>query len=120
MIHELQEKNVIIHVLEPDMVVSNDIGGKILYNTLLMVADLERDMIISRTQEGKRYAKLHDPNYSEGRRKRVDRTNINRDFYVAVNEYKKTHSARETSEYFTSIGKPISVRTVFRVSKDFK
>lgn len=119
-IHELQEKNVTIHVLEPDMVVSNDIGGKILYNTLLMVADIERDMIISRTQEGKRLAKLHNPNYVEGRPPRWDRRNSNRDFYLAVVDYKKTHSAQETSDYFTSIGKPISKRTVFRISRDFK
>lgn len=119
-IHELQEKNVTIHVLEPDMVVSNDIGGKIMYNTLLMVADIERDMIISRTQEGKRLAKLNNPNYVEGRKKRNDRFNSNRDFYLAVNDYKKTHSARETSDYFTSIGKPISSRTVFRIAHDFK
>lgn len=119
-IHDLQDKNVTIHVLEPDMVVSNDIGGKIMYNTLLMVADIERDMIISRTQEGKRLAKLHNPNYFEGRPPRWDRRNSNRDFYLAVVDYKKTHSARETSDYFTSIGKPISSRTVFRIAHDFK
>lgn len=119
-IHELQKKNVTIHVLEPDMVVSNDIGGKIIYNTLLMVADIERDMIISRTQEGKRLAKLHNPNYVEGRPPRWDRRNSNREFYLAVADYKKTHSAQETSDYFTSIGKPISKRTVFRIARDFQ
>lgn len=119
-IHELQEKNVTIHVLELDMVVSNDIGGKIMYNTLLMVADIERDMIISRTQEGKRLAKLNNPNYVEGRPPRWDRRNSNREFYLAVADYKKTHSAQETSDYFTSIGKPISKRTVFRIARDFQ
>nr|WP_318530779.1 recombinase family protein [Apilactobacillus micheneri] len=117
-IHDLQEKGVTIKVLSPKMTVSNDIGGKIMYNTLLMVADLERDMIVERTKAGKEYAKLHNPNYKEGRKPRLE--GKYRDFYRAVYEYKKKHSAQDTAEYFTSIGKKISVRTVFRINKMFK
>jgi DNA invertase Pin-like site-specific DNA recombinase len=117
-IHELQENHVTIQVLSPKMTVSNDVGGKIMYNTLLMVADIERDMIIERTKAGKAYAKAHNPNYKEGRKKRLE--GKNKAFYDAVHEYKANHSARETSEYFTSIGKPISSRSIFRIEKEYK
>jgi DNA invertase Pin-like site-specific DNA recombinase len=33
-------------------------------------AEFERDLIVSRTQEGKAYAKKHDPEYKDGRPKR--------------------------------------------------
>lgn len=117
-IHDLQERDITIKVMEPNMTVSNDIGGKIMYSTLLMVADIERDMIIERTEAGRRYAKAHNPNFREGRKPRMQ--GKNRDFYFAVHDYKKTHSARDTAQFFTSIGKVISERTVYRIESEFR
>lgn len=112
-IHDLREKGVTIQVLDPAMTVSNDIGGKIMYNTLLMVADIERDMIVERTQAGKAYAKQHNPNYHEGRPTRANSTK--KDNYKAIYEYKKHHTAKETASAFN-----VSTRTVFYVNSIFK
>ena len=38
-------------------------GGKLMRNVVLAFAEFERDMIVTRTQEGKKYAKLHNKNY---------------------------------------------------------
>lgn len=117
-IHNLQERDITIKVIEPKMTVSNDIGGKIMYSTLLMVADIERDMIMERTEAGRRYAKAHNPNYREGRKPRMK--GKNRDFYNAVHEYFQTHSAKDTATYYTKIGRKISERTVYRIENEFK
>ena len=44
--------------------------GRMIVRTLLLVAEMERDMIMERTQAGKIFAKQHNPNYKEGRPKR--------------------------------------------------
>lgn len=116
-IHDLRENDITIKALEPRMTVSNDIGGKIMYNTLLMVADIERDMIVSRTQAGKHqakmYAKQHGLPYQDGRKKRLQSPKS--DKYKAIHEYKKSHSATDTAKAFD-----VSRRTVFYVNKLFK
>ncbi|GLB46024.1 resolvase [Philodulcilactobacillus myokoensis] len=99
-IHDLKQKGVIIKVIQPRMTVSNDIGGKIMYNTLLMVADIERDMIVERTQAGKRYAKAHDPNYREGRMKRTDINNPKYKHYYAIYRESLKKSAKKTADEF--------------------
>ena len=47
--------------------------GRMIVRTLLSVAEMERDMIIERTQVGKVFAKQHNPNYKERRPKRKKR-----------------------------------------------
>lgn len=42
----------------------------LMLNMLGSFAEFERDLIVSRTQEGKAYAIKHNPNYKEGRPKR--------------------------------------------------
>ena len=39
--------------------------GRMIVRPLLSVAEMERDMIIERTQAGKVFAKQHNPNYKE-------------------------------------------------------
>ena len=36
------------------------------FNVFSTFAEFERDMIVTRTQEGKMYAKMHNPNFREG------------------------------------------------------
>ena len=48
----------------------NDPMQKLMLNMLGSFAEFERDLIVSRTQEGKAYARKHDPNYKDGRPKR--------------------------------------------------
>ena len=52
-------------------ILENSTIGKLVKTILLAVAEMERDMIVDRTQEGKRYARLHKKNYHEGRPNRL-------------------------------------------------
>ena len=82
--------------------IDNTPMGRMIVRTLLSVAEMERDMIIQRTQAGKVFAKQHNPNYKEGRPKRKkDSRN------TAIFEYSLTHTVKSTAEAFN-----ISPRTV--------
>ena len=52
---------------EPD---KSDPMANLMLNMLGSFAEFERDLIVTRTQEGKAYSKKHNPNYKEGRPKR--------------------------------------------------
>lgn len=41
--------------------------GKLIYTIFAAFADFERDLIVTRTREGRDWAKAHDPSYREGR-----------------------------------------------------
>ena len=80
-----------------------------IVRTLLSVAEMERDMIIERTQAGKIFARQHNPNYKEGRPKRKkDSRNM------AIFEYSNSHTVKEAAEAFN-----ISPRTVQYIKKLF-
>lgn len=68
-IEKLMEKDISINVLNLGKIENTSIG-KLIYTILLSVAELERDMIVERTQAGKEYAKKNNPNFKEGRPKR--------------------------------------------------
>lgn len=88
----------------------NTPSGKLMRNVIGAFAEYERDMIVTRTQEGKKYAKLHKPNYKEGRPKRVINSR-----YRKIYDYSKTHSIRETAE---TTG--VSISTVNRIRRQVK
>lgn len=111
LINKLQEKNIIINILNLGIIDNSSIG-KFTTTVLLAVAEMERDMIVARTQEGKKYAKQYNPNYRDGRRTRL--TGKNKDKYPAIFEYKQCHTAEETAKAFN-----ISVRTVFYIQSMF-
>ncbi len=69
-IEPLIENNVTIKVLNLGTI-ENTTMGRMILRTLLSVAEMERDMIVERTQEGKRFARLNNPNFKEGRPKSV-------------------------------------------------
>ena len=58
-------KGVSVHVLNVGLL-ENTTMGKFFLTTLLAVAEMERNIIIERTQAGKEVAK-QDPNFKEGR-----------------------------------------------------
>lgn len=68
-IEDLMARNISINVLNMG-VIENTAIGKLIYTVLLSVAELERDMIVERTQEGKAHARKNNPDYKEGRPKR--------------------------------------------------
>lgn len=64
-IRDLFERGVSIHVLAVGLL-ENTTMGNFFINTLLAVAEMERSLIIERTQAGKEIAKKN-PNFREGR-----------------------------------------------------
>lgn len=66
-IEGLFAKGVSVHVLNVGLL-ENTTMGKFFLTTLLAVAEMERNIIIERTQAGKEIAK-QDPNFKEGRPK---------------------------------------------------
>lgn len=112
LIEKLMNMDVTIKVINLGTL-ENTSMGRMIYRTLLSVAEMERDMIVERTQAGKAYAKQHNPNYHEGRPSRSD--SKKKDNYKAIYEYKKHHTAKETASAFN-----VSTRTVFYVNSLFK
>lgn len=88
----------------------NSPGGRLMRNVISSFAEYERDMIVSRTQEGKAYAKQHNPHYREGRPKRriTDR-------YQAIYEYSLKHSIKETA-----LATGVSESTVKRIRRQIR
>ena len=74
------------------------------------MAEFEHDTIVRRLNEGKAYAKEHNPNYKEGRPKRAMT-----DRYKKVYEYSQTHSIRETA-----LTTGVSESTVKRIKRDMR
>lgn len=108
-IEQLLERDININVLNVGQI-ENTTVGKLIYTILLAVADMERDMIVERTQEGKAYAKKHNPNFKEGRPKRKLS-----DKYLKALELMQTNSISETA-LITSI----STATLKRIRKQYK
>lgn len=75
LIQELFAKGVAVHVLNVGLL-ENTSMGRFFLQTLLAVAELERNMIIERTQNGKAIAK-QNPNFREGRPNVYTSTQIN-------------------------------------------
>ena len=75
LVQTLFVKGVAIHVLNIGLL-ENTTMGRFFITILLSIAELERNQIIERTQEGKAIAKL-DPDFKEGRPKLYKRAQIN-------------------------------------------
>lgn len=105
----LLKKDITINVLNIGKVENTSIG-RMIYTILLSVAELERDMIVERTQEGKAYAKKNNPSFKEGRPKR----RLTNQYLHAV-ELLQTQSYKEVSEK-TGISKS----TLQRIKRQFE
>ncbi|WP_244185482.1 recombinase family protein [Latilactobacillus curvatus] len=105
----LLDQNIGIKVLNLGTI-ENIPMGKMIVRTLISAAEMERDLIVERTQVGKEYSKQHNPNFKEGRPRRKIGPHE-----MAIYEYYKTHSIKETTEAFN-----ISKVTLFRNRKQIK
>ena len=65
-IQDLFKNNVKINILNMG-VIDNTPTGQLIFTIFSAFAQFERDMIITRTQDGKEYAKNFNPNYRDGR-----------------------------------------------------
>ena len=66
-VDELVGRGVSIEVLNMGKFDSTP-NGKLLRSIMFAFAEFERDMIVERTNEGKKYARENNPNYKEGRK----------------------------------------------------
>lgn len=102
-IEPLLKINVTIRVLDLGTI-ENTIMGRMMVRTILSVGEMERDMIVERTQEGRAFARKNNPNYREGRPKKYTPKQLDH-----AMELKKLKSYKEVSEITG-----ISVRTLQR------
>lgn len=90
-VESLFERGVKVHVLNVGLL-ENTSMGRFFIQTLLAVAEMERNMIIERTQEGKQIAK-QNPNYREGRKPTYTKAQLDH-----AMKLKETHSFKQVEE----------------------
>ncbi|WP_367298212.1 recombinase family protein [Loigolactobacillus coryniformis] len=65
-IQDLFKRDIKVNILNMGLI-DNTPTGNLIFTIFSAFAQFERDMIVTRTQEGKIYAKTHDPYFHEGR-----------------------------------------------------
>lgn len=65
-VQSLFNRGIKVHILNIGLI-DNTPTGQLIFNIFSAFAQFKRDLIINRTQEGKSYAKIYDPNFTEGR-----------------------------------------------------
>lgn len=108
-IEELFSKGVKVHVLNVGLLENTSMGNFFL-QTLLAVAELERNMIVERTQEGKTVAK-QNPDFREGRPNKYGVKQLEHAMML-----KETHSYKQVEE-ITGISKSTLVRFMNKQKK---
>lgn len=101
-IENLFEKGVKVHVLNVGLL-ENTTMGRFFLQTMLAVAEMERNLIIERTQEGKAIAR-QDPSYTEGRPKKYGKRQIEHAIRL-----KENHTYKQVEE-MTGISKSTLIR----------
>lgn len=108
LVESLFAKGVKVHVLNVGLLEDTSMG-RFFITTLLAVAEMERNMIIERTQEGKAIAK-QNPNYREGRKPTYTKAQLDH-----AMKLKETHSFSQVEE-----ATGISMSTLKREAKKRK
>lgn len=108
-IESLFAKGVSVHVLNVGLL-ENTTMGKFFLITLLAVAEMERNIIIERTQSGKEIAK-QDPNFKEGRPKKYGKKQIEHAL-----ELLESNTYRQV-EQLTGISKSTLIRAKKKLNK---
>ncbi|MEH6940099.1 recombinase family protein [Bacillus sp. JJ664] len=101
-VKDLFSKGVRVHVLNVGLLEDTTMG-KFFLTTLLAVAEMERNLIVERTQEGKAIAKQRD-DFREGRPKKFSKKQIQHALHLL-----ETHSYKEV-EQLTGISKSTLIR----------
>lgn len=113
LIELLFEKEVKVHVLNVGLL-ENTSMGRFFLTTLLAVAEMERNMIVERTQEGKAIAK-QNPNFKEGRPKKYTQYQLDEAMKLLG-----TKSFAQVEKEMARRGTKISMSTLKRESKKRK
>ncbi|MGG3580935.1 recombinase family protein [Priestia megaterium] len=101
-VKELFSKRVRVHVLNVGLLEDTTMGHFFL-TTLLAVAEMERNLIVERTQEGKAIAKQR-PDFKEGRPNKFSKKQIEHALKLL-----ETHSYKQVNE-MTGISKSTLIR----------
>ena len=64
-VQKLFNSQIAVHILNIG-IIEDKPTGRLTFNIFSAFAEFERDMIVTRTQEGKMYARMHNPNFREG------------------------------------------------------
>ncbi|MEK9199747.1 recombinase family protein [Ureibacillus sp. FSL E2-3493] len=107
-IEALFERGVKVHVLNVGLL-ENTTMGRFFLTTLLAVAEMERNLIVERTQEGKAIAKQKD-DFREGRPPKYTKTQLDH-----AMKLKETHSFSQVADMTG-----ISIATLKREAKKRK
>jgi len=110
LIEKLFERDVKVHVLNVGLL-ENTSMGRFFLTTLLAVAEMERNMIIERTQEGKAIAK-QNADYKEGRPKKYTQYQLDEAMRLL-----ETMSFAQVESEMNRRGTMISMSTLKRESK---
>lgn len=95
-IEKLFAKNVKVHVLNVGLL-ENTTMGRFFLTTLLAVAEMERNLIIERTQEGKAIAKQR-ADFKEGRPKKYTKKQLDHALkLLKTNSYKEVEAVTSIS-----------------------
>ena len=63
-VKKLFDKKIAIHILNIG-IIEDTPTGRLIFNVFSAFAEFERDMIVTRTQEGKMYARMHNHNFKK-------------------------------------------------------
>ena len=94
LVTELQEKGVVVDIMNMG-VIDNSPMGKLILTVMLAFAEYERDMIVIRTSEGKEVAR-QKPGWREGRKEKVVDLNLFQKLQSQVED--KTITAMEAAK----------------------
>lgn len=75
LVQQFNDRGIVLNILNMGKI-DNSPTGRLLFTMFSAFADFERDLIVSRTQEGKEFAKKHDPNFKDGRPRKFTQTQL--------------------------------------------
>ncbi|MEH7505023.1 recombinase family protein [Neobacillus drentensis] len=107
-VEELFNKGVRVHVLNVGLL-ENTTMGRFFLQTMLAVAEMERNMIVERTQEGEALAKQRD-DFREGPAKKFKKAQVEHALKLL-----ETHSYKKVEE-ITGISKSALIRAKKRLN----
>lgn len=110
-VKKMNAEGVILRVLNIGTI-DNSPSGRLIFTVFSAFAEFERDLIVSRTQEGKAWAKANNPNFHDGMPRKYDQEQIN----FAWKLHTQDHMSY--SEISKKLG--ISKATIYRRFRELK
>ena len=110
-VKKMNAEGVILRVLNIGTI-DNSPSGRLIFTVFSAFAEFERDLIVSRTQEGKAWAKANNPNFHEGMPRKYNQEQI--DFAW------KLHTQDHMSYSEISKKLVISKATIYRRFRELK